>query len=91
MAIPWDDMDFLERLQFILANRGLFLNLRLVTEGEMIAIDAMSPTELEYIVEREEQPILTSISLKRTVGEQEIEHHRDNLKAALRAVLNKAA
>ena len=85
-AIPWDDMDFLGRLRFILANRDLFLNLRLVTDGEITAIDAMSPTELEYIVEREEQPIFTSINLKKAVEEQEVDHHRENLMAALNMI-----
>lgn len=83
-AIPWDDMGFLDRLKMILENRDLFLNLRLVTEGEVTVVDEMSPTELEYIVEREDQPIFTSINLKKAVEEQAVEHHRDNLKAALK-------
>ena len=82
-AIPWDGMDFLGRLRFILANRDLFLSLRLVTESEMVLAQAIKEDELEYILEREDSPIFTSINLKKAVGEQEVDHHRDNLKAAL--------
>jgi hypothetical protein len=79
----WDSRDFLDRLKMILDNRGLFQSLGLVTSGELTAVSLMSESALEYIIRREEQPIFTSINIKKDV---EAQHHRKKLKAALRAV-----
>ncbi|MBU1685245.1 hypothetical protein KJ662_03245 [Patescibacteria group bacterium] len=79
----WDDMDFMERLNLIMNHADIFRSLRLITPSEIAMVDAMHESAREYIVEREDQPLFTSIHLKKTVATQ---IHRNKLKAALRAV-----
>jgi hypothetical protein len=79
----WDGRDFLGRLQMILDNRDIFWSLGLVTLGELAMASSMSESALEYILKREEQPIFTSINIKENV---EMQHHREKLETALRAV-----
>ena len=83
VTAKWDGMDFMERLNLIMRNIDLFWSLRLISDSEAKAVDAMPDSEREYIVDREDQPLFTSIHLKHTVVAQQ---HRDKLKAALRAV-----
>lgn len=83
IAARWDGMDFMERLNLVMDHPDLFLVYRLVAESELAAVDAMPDSALEYIVEREDQPLFTSLHLKQTVAAQQ---HRDKLKAALKAV-----
>ena len=83
LAAHWDGMDFMERLKFIMDHIDIFWSLRLVTRSEIAMVDAMHESNREYIVEREDQPLFTSINLKEEVAAQS---HRDKLKAALEAV-----
>ena len=83
LAAKWDGMDFMERLNLIMGHTDLFWSLRLITESEIAAVDATHVSDREYMVDREEQPFFTSLQLKETVAAQ---HHRDKLKAALKAV-----
>lgn len=83
IAAKWDGMTFMERLNLVMKNINLFWSLRLISESEAKAVDAMHESDREYIVEREDQPLFTSLQLKETVAAQQ---HRDKLKAALKAV-----
>jgi hypothetical protein len=83
IAAQWDGRDFLGRIKMILDNRELFWSLGLVTPGELTAASSMSESAIEYILNREDQPIFTSINIKEDVGMQ---HHREKLETALRAV-----
>ena len=79
----WDGRDFLARLNLIMDHVELFWSLRLITASEIAAVDAMNESAREYIVEREDHPLFTSIDLKKTVAAK---YHGDKLKAALQAV-----
>jgi len=83
ITAKWDGMTFMERLNLVMNNIDLFWSLRLISESEAKAVDAMHESDREYIVEREDQPLFTSLHLKETVAAQQ---HRDKLKAALQAV-----
>ena len=82
----WDGMDFVERLNLVMKNENLFWVLRLITRSEIALVHSMHESAREYIVEREDHPIFTSIDLKKSVDAQTTQLHRDKLKAALRAV-----
>jgi hypothetical protein len=83
IVAKWDGMSFMERLDLIMRHIDLFWSLRLISDSEAKAVDAMPDSEREYIVIREEQPLFTSLHLKEMVAAQQ---HRDKLEAALRAV-----
>lgn len=83
IVAKWDGMSFMERLDLVMSHADLFWSLRLISGSEIVAVDAMHESDREYIMEREEQPLFTSLHLKNTVAAQQ---HRDKLKAALRAV-----
>jgi len=83
IAAHWDGRDFLGRLQLILDNRDLFWSLGLVTLGELAVAQSMSESALEYVLDREDQPIFESIHLKEDL---EVQNHREKLEAALHAV-----
>ena len=83
IATLWDGRDLLSRLQMILDNRDLFWSLGLVTLGELVVAQSMPESALEYILNREEQPIFTSINIKEDL---DVQCHREKLEAALRAV-----
>lgn len=85
IAVLWDGRDFLGRLQMILDNRDLFWSLGLVTLGELVVAQSMPESAIEYILNREEQPIFTSINIKEDLH---VQCHRGKLEAALRAVFN---
>ncbi|PIZ72698.1 hypothetical protein COY07_02880 [Candidatus Peregrinibacteria bacterium CG_4_10_14_0_2_um_filter_43_11] len=59
----WNELNVLERLKLILEYRDFFLGLHLVTPSEIDLVEHMSPTEWEYIVQREEHPIFANIDL----------------------------
>ena len=79
----WDDLTVLERLNLILDYPDHFLSLGLITRGELQIVMETSEGGLEYIIDREEQPLFTNINLKAPVSTQEL---RDQLKTALSAV-----
>lgn len=79
----WDAMTPFERLSLIRRNAELFWDLRLVSQSEIEALMAMSESDTEYIVNREDHPIFTSLDLKQNL---EAQIHREKVKAALRAV-----
>jgi len=83
IVAKWDGMTIMERLKLIMDHSDLFLDRRLITGSEISMVDAMPESAREYIVDREEQPLFTSLHLKETVAAQQ---HRDKLKAALQAV-----
>jgi len=83
IVTQWDGRDFAGRLQMVLDDRELFWSLGLVTLGELAVAQSMSESALEYVLDREEQPIFESIHLKKDV---ETQNHREKLEAALRAV-----
>ena len=85
IVVQWDGRDLLGRLQLILDNRDLFWSLGLVTLGELAVAQSMSESALEYVLEREDQPIFESIHLKEDL---EVQNHREKLEAALRAVFS---
>lgn len=89
VTAKWNDMTPFERLQLIVNNSELFWDLRLVTRSELLTVMSMSESAKEYIVDREDHPIFTSIDLKEAVNTQ---NHRDKIEAALNAVfLNHSA
>jgi hypothetical protein len=83
ITAQWDGMDFMKRLKLIMDHADLFHKQGLVANSEIDAVNAMHESDREYIVEREDQPIFTSLHLKETVAAQQ---HRDKLEAALKAV-----
>lgn len=83
IAARWDGMDFMARLNLIMDHRDVFSANYLISPSELDIVDAMHESAREYIVEREDQPIFTSLNLKQTFAAQ---IHRDHLKAALEAV-----
>jgi hypothetical protein len=88
IAARWDGMTYIERLNLIMAHADLFSDPEepdrwLITQSEIDMVNEMHESAREYIVEREDQPLFTSINLKKTVAAQ---HHREKLQAALEAV-----
>ncbi len=81
----WNRLDPLCRLQMILNTPDHFLSLGLVTRDELSRVMDASDTELEYIIDRETQPLFQNINLKQTFATQALRH---KIKAALKAVLN---
>ena len=73
----------MDRLKLIKENRDLFRSLHLVTDSELDMVDHMSESALEYVLEREDTPIFTSINLKKDVTEQS---HFEKLLTALSVV-----
>lgn len=83
----WDGMDFLGRLKIIMDHRDLFWDLGLVTTSELAMASRLSESDREYVLNREDCPIFTSLNLKKQIENQ---YHREKMKAALRAVFLKA-
>lgn len=83
IADRWNGMSLMQRVQLIQDNVDLFWDLRLVTRSEIEMLLSMPESAQEYIVDREDHPIFTSIDLKKDI---EAQIHRDKLEAALRAV-----
>ena len=83
IAATWDGMDFMERLKLILDFPDNFLKYGLIAKSELALATGMPESAWEYIVDREDQPIFTSIHLKKEVAAQV---HRNRLEAALGAV-----
>jgi len=79
----WDGMSFMDRLNLIRDNFEMFWSLELVTRDEIKMLLAMPESAHEYIVDREDHPIFTSIDIKQNV---EAQNHRDKFEAALQAV-----
>ncbi|MBN2306358.1 hypothetical protein JXD20_00020 [Candidatus Peregrinibacteria bacterium] len=83
IAAKWDGMDFMERLKLIMNFADKFLEYGLIARSELALVTGMPESDWEYIVGREDQPLFTSIHLKKEVAAQ---LHREKLKAALWAV-----
>lgn len=79
----WNGLGTFERLKMILSSPDRFLSLGLITREELQKVMEASETELEYIIEREEQPLFHSINIKQNTATQ---HLRRQFKAALKAV-----
>ena len=79
----WYDLTVLERLNLILDYPDHFLSLGLITRGELQMVMETSEGGLEYIIDRENQPLFTKINLKADVNTQQL---RNELKTALNAV-----
>lgn len=79
----WNGLGTFERLKMILSHPDHFLSLGLVTRDELGKVMEASETELEYILEREEQPLFQYINIKHNTATQDL---RRQLKAALKAV-----
>ena len=79
----WDGMNLMERLNLIMDHTELFISHWLITQSEIAMVSTMPESAKEYIVCREDQPMFTSIHLKKEVAAQ---NHRDKLEAALEAV-----
>jgi len=76
----WDNRDFLGRLELILKNHQVFRSFGLVSDSEIRLAESLTLSAKEYIVEREDQPIFTTIALKQEMGKQRCSKR---LKAAL--------
>ena len=83
----WDGMDFSGRLKIIMDHRDLFWALGLVTTSELAMASSLSESDREYVLNREDCPIFTSLNIKQNIDAQ---YHREKLKAALGAVFLKA-
>lgn len=79
----WNHLEPLERLNFVMEHNNLFWSLGLITEGEINVVKQLSEASKEYIIQREEQPVFTSLHLKKDVKDQ---FHAQKLKTLLRAV-----
>jgi hypothetical protein len=79
----WDGLSTIERVLMILDHADHFLLNGLVTRQELLAVTQISETEMEYIINREEQPLFTRINIKKEIRTQCL---RDQLKTALAAV-----
>ena len=79
----WNGLTTFDRLKMILSYPDHFLSLGLVTRDELERVMGSSETELEYVMEREDQPLFQNINLKQTTYTQNL---RNQLKTALKAV-----
>lgn len=79
----WDGMNLMERLELIMDHASLLLARGLIAPSEIALVEAMPESAREYIVYREDQPMFTSINLKKEIDAQ---LNRDKLEAALEAV-----
>jgi hypothetical protein len=79
----WNGLTTFERLRMILNYPDHFLSLGLVTPYELDRVRGASDTELEYVIDREEQPLFQNINLKQNTVTQILRHQ---FKAALQAV-----
>ncbi len=79
----WNDLSILERVKMILSCPDHFLNYGLVMPEELDRAEGCAESELEYVINREEQPLFTHINIKKELKTQYL---RSQLKAALRAV-----
>ncbi len=79
----WNDLSTFERVKMILNYPDHFLNQGVVTPQELTEVSQMPETEVEYIIDREEQPLFTHINIKKELKTQYL---RSQLKAALCAV-----
>ena len=79
----WNGLTTFDRLKMILNYPDHFLSLGLVTRDELERVMGSSETELEYVMEREDQPLFQNINLKQTTYTQNL---RNQLKTALKAV-----
>ena len=82
----WDNMAYMERLKLIMDNANLFWVMRLITRSEIEMVMTMHESAREYIVNRENHPLFTSIDLKGDINDQASQLHRDKLTAVLRMV-----
>jgi len=67
-------------------HRDLFWALGLVTTSELAMASTLSESDREYVLNREDCPIFTSLNIKQLIENQ---NHREKMKAALRAVFLK--
>jgi hypothetical protein len=79
----WNGLNPFERYKMILEHPDHFLSLGLITRYELERAMGASETELEYVMEREDQPLFQNINLKQTIYTQNL---RSQLKTALQAV-----
>lgn len=79
----WNGLTTYDRLQMILSTPDHFLSLGLVTRDELDRVMDASETELEYIIDREDQPLFQNINLKQNTATQTL---RNQFKTALQAV-----
>jgi len=79
----WDGMNLMERLKLIMDHASLLLASGLIAPNEIALVEAMPESAIEYIVHREDQPMFTSINIKKEIAAQ---LHRNKLETALKAV-----
>ena len=79
----WNGLNPFSRLKMILEHPDHFLSLGLITRDELERVMGVSETELEYVIEREDQPLFQNFNLKGNVYAQNL---RRQLKNALQAV-----
>ncbi len=82
----WNEKTPLERLNLVIKYMDFFWSLGLVTNSEMAVVESLSEGSREYIVQREEQPIFSSLNLKKNIKDQT---HSKKLKAVLKTVFLK--
>jgi hypothetical protein len=80
----WNGLNTFDRLKMILEHPDHFLSLGLVTRDELERVMGASETELEYVIDREDQPLFQNFNLKGNIYAQNL---RKQLNAALKAVL----
>ena len=76
----WDGLSTIERVLMILDHADHFLFNGLVTRQELHAVTLISEAEMEYIIDRQDQPLFHNINIKKEVRMQAL---RNQLKAAL--------
>ena len=80
----WDRLDPFSRLQLILTHGEAFLQHHLVSPSELRVAQDITESQWEYILEREPQPLFTTLNLKDPYREQTFRGH---LKDALHFIL----
>ncbi len=80
----WNGLNTFDRLKMILEHPDHFLSLGLITRDELERVVGASETELEYVIDREDQPLFQNFNLKGNIVAQNL---RKQLKTALMAVL----
>ena len=82
-VVYWDHLNASGRLKLVMKHQDCFLESHLVSPCELKLAKTMPESAWEYILDREETPIFSSLNIKNCVGAQKNSY---KLKAALRAV-----
>jgi hypothetical protein len=65
LALHWNRLTAHERLKYILNHPDVFLSMKLIRPGELLAAQVAPESAREYIIEREESPFFAVLDIKK--------------------------